>query len=215
MSAPKLTLTCTFSFAFRIVRPCSLPGSQSIVNVVIIVYVSFKIYQDRMHVYYILIKRVQQYERSPRARCTGTYLYTWYVKPGTSKTRSRRALTLLNAPLEYALCKNLCWWRTICRKLNRHVINKTDHRVCPRGTDLPQVWDPSQFWPIVRETIFSSFFFFSSFSMNISKNVMSPKKVFFTLAGASRMEHRLPHSRLYHWHSVNDSYLLREKIIFI
>ena len=36
----------------------------------------------------------------PRAWCTGTYLYTLCVKPGTSISRARRALTLLNAPLD-------------------------------------------------------------------------------------------------------------------
>ena len=35
-------------------------------------------------------RRVQQCERSPRARCTCTYLYTLCVKPGTSKSRVRQ-----------------------------------------------------------------------------------------------------------------------------
>ena len=45
-------------------------------------------------------RHVQQCERSPRALCTGSYLYTLCVKPdaSTSTSRARRALTLLNAP---------------------------------------------------------------------------------------------------------------------
>ena len=43
-------------------------------------------------------RRVQQCERSPRARCTGTFLYTLCLKPGTSTSRARRALALLNKP---------------------------------------------------------------------------------------------------------------------
>ena len=44
------------------------------------------------------LRCVQQCERAPRARCTGTYLYMLCIKPGTSTSRARRALTLLNAP---------------------------------------------------------------------------------------------------------------------
>ena len=47
------------------------------------------------------LRRVQQCERSRRARCTGTYLYTLCIKPGSNTSRARRALTLLNEPLVY------------------------------------------------------------------------------------------------------------------
>ena len=41
---------------------------------------------------------VQQCERWPRARCTGTRLYALCIQPGTSTSSARRALTLLNTP---------------------------------------------------------------------------------------------------------------------
>ena len=54
-------------------------------------------------------RHVEQCERSPRARCTCTYLYTLFVKPGTSTSRAWRALTFLNAPLVTSVDRLHLW----------------------------------------------------------------------------------------------------------